>query len=291
MPTSNLWLKSLVLICLAAILSGCNNGNARFKADRVSSMPHEVGTGIRVATPNGDVLLRAGAGPNVQIESHLKCYTQERLDQTQVLARRVDGVLSIDVSWPNGRRESGEGCSFTITLPNATGVEVQTSNGEISLTGLGGNARLITSNGEITVIRHDGPIDAQTNNGRIRIDSPTGDLNARTSNGRIDITDARQRVTASTSNGRVSVTLAQTSPGPVVARTSNGAIDLKIGTSFRGELKMTTGNGGLDVDSFPNAQLVSIQKRTGTIRFGSGEGVSELHTGNGGIHVHADGTH
>lgn len=284
--------RILAPVLCFALLPGCLGyigDQARFKETRYMTVPHESGSAIRVDTTNGGVSLEAGVGSEVQIEANLACTTEERLAQTEIIANRVNGALHVEVKWPDGRRQNGEGCSFTITLPEASGVEVHTSNGAIKSTGLGGVADLHTSNGGITLVKHNGAVTARTSNGRVRVESTTGDVTAGTSNGAIEIQDARQRVDASTSNGRVAVTLTDSAAGPVRLRTSNGGIDLALGSSFKGELTMSTSNGGLHVDEFTNASRVSIRKTSGSVVFGEG-GQSELSTSNGAIHVRSAGT-
>src|SRR4029079_18362394 len=130
-----------------------------------------------------------------------------RLADTKIIAERVDGKLTVDVSWPGGSKHNSEGCSFDIILSDDKGIEARTSNGAITLSGLSGDALARSSNGAIKLMNHDGPADVSTSNGRIELQDVAGAGTASTSNGEISITGARGSVRARSSNGAISVAL------------------------------------------------------------------------------------
>jgi DUF4097 and DUF4098 domain-containing protein YvlB len=279
----------MTLLSCLALLCGCLSADAKFKETRQVTVPHESGSGLRVVTNNGALNVQQGPVQQVQIEASLSCISQERLTQTTIVTNRADGKLNIEVAWPGGKPENNEGCSFNITVPDATGVEARTSNGQIRVTGLSGAAVVRTSNGAVTVTGHDGGVEAHSSNGRIALQNNSGELTAHTSNGAIEISGARRSVEANTSNGRIHVELADESPGPLKAHTSNGAIDLVLGKAFVGELKLATSNGGINLGGITTAKKVSVNRESANLTFGESAAVSDARTSNGGIQIRATG--
>lgn len=123
------------------------------------------------------------------------------------------------------RRHSG--VSFEVTVPMQADVDVDTSNGAITLRGIEGDFNLDTSNGAIDLSDLVGIVHADTSNGRIDVNGFNGVLELETSNGAIDIDGAEAMVDARTSNGRIDFS------GALVGdrhdlRTSNGAIQVTV---------------------------------------------------------------
>ena len=117
--------------------------------------------------------------------------------------------------------------SFEVTVPMQADVEVDTSNGAITLSGIEGQFTLDTSNGAIELNDLVGVVRADTSNGRIDVNGFNGLLDLETSNGAIDIENVAATVDARTSNGRIDFS------GVLVGdshqlRTSNGVIEVKV---------------------------------------------------------------
>jgi len=154
---------------------------------------------------------------------------QERVDaivieMTQtgdsLLLRYSSSDQTLDV-----RRYSG--VSFEVIVPAQADVEVDTSNGAITIRGIEGQFNLDTSNGAIDLTDLIGVVDADTSNGAIDVSGFNGVLQLETSNGAIDIEGTAAAVNARTSNGRIDFS------GILVGdshkmRTSNGAINVEV---------------------------------------------------------------
>ncbi len=265
-------LRGGLLVGAAAALTGCGHswGKAKFGDTRTLSADWTAGMGLSVRTGNGRVAIERVDGEGIEIVAKLRMQTQERLDDTLIVAdRREDGVLAIGVEWPEGRRLSNEGCSFEIRSPLLEGVHVDTGNGRVSLAGMAGHAEIKTSNGRVAVTEHDGSANINTSNGRVEARRIRSDVAIDTSNGRVTVMDARGEVFVDTSNGAVVVELADESQGPVDVRSSNGAVRLVVGEAFHGELSMRTTRGGFDIDDLEDVQMRSLSERS--IRFVIGE--------------------
>src|SRR5437868_6308932 len=137
MSSSSSQLRSYSACLLALFLSGClfwgNVGEAEFKETRHMTLVHQPGAALKVTSGNGAVTVKRGSVTDVQIDAEIRCTSEERLAQTKIVAERVDGKLNIEVAWPGGRAMNNEGCRFDITVPDARGVQVSTSNGSIAV--------------------------------------------------------------------------------------------------------------------------------------------------------------
>lgn len=273
-----------------AFLSGCiivSNGyseSPQFTETRTVRVPVPAGTGVDVRTRNGNVDVDAGAGAEAVVVATLRARTQQRLDETTVVAEASGGTLNVRVDWPDGRPQSGEGCSFKIEAPAPSGVHVDTSNGKISLRDTSGLADLDTSNGSVRVVNHTGEVLAESSNGAIHVRDASGAVEAITSNGRIELVNVGGRAVAHTSNGAIMAHLAESSPGPVQLRSSNGPVDLAIGSAFVGELKVSTSNGNVRLNS-PATVTNMVLGRSATLQFGSGGASSSVRTSNASVSI------
>jgi hypothetical protein len=281
-----------VLAAAAAFLPGCiivANGysnSAQYSETRTVRVPVNAGTGLDVRTRNGNVEVHAGAGSEAVVVATVRARTQQRLDETKVVADAAGGTLNVRVEWPDGRPQSGEGCSFKIDAPAPNGVHVDTSNGKIALHDTSGLAALDTSNGSIRVINHAGEVQADSSNGGIDIRDASGPVEAITSNGRIELMNVGGRAVAHTSNGSITAHLAESSTGPVQLRSSNGSIDLALGAAFTGELKVSTSNGNVRLNS-PATVTNMVSGRSATLQFGSGGAASSVMTSNASVSITA----
>lgn len=232
-------------------------------------VPHVSGSGLKVITRNGHITATRSAGADVQIIATLRMVNDERLRETTISANRDgSGVLVIAAMPPGGEWKSSEGCSFDVTLPDANGVNLKSSNGKIETSGLSGAAEAESSNGSLVISSHNGPIHAETSNGHIDITAATGSVNC------------------STSNGAVKVSLK--GPGPVRIDTNNGAITLQVGKAFAGSINIKTSNGSISTPSaapgFPSLTVQREGKNRAKVSLGTGP-ASELDTSNGSVTV------
>ena len=100
---------------------------------------------------------------------------------------------------------------YTIRVPSSAQVELQTTNGEVRVSGVTRGARLSTTNGEI--------------NGR----GLAGEVRATTTNGGVDLelSSLTQPVHVSTTNGGVTVRIPSNAKADLQASCTNGGIDVK----------------------------------------------------------------
>lgn len=318
------------LACLTAVvvtgLSGCMSLSAYpYKAEetRVQSIPYVQDTGLQVVTANGWIEVSAEPGrSDVELTANVRAAGSTQTEADDRLAAiviqvesRIDAgtgrpLLDVTVAYPDTVRRANEGCSFSLKVPGAHGVILNSSNGSLSITGLTGDADLKTSNGKVHVTDHaGGAIRARSSNGAIDLvnvvaDSATVD----TSNGPIRVAALLRSLEAESSNGRITYEPVQgsnTPDSPAVfaaddkslgaagcffsLRTSNGPVTVRIPRGLAPDrARASTSNGTIQV-SGPSFVTVSGSKTEKAIRFNPEAGVSSaeslIRTSNGSITI------
>lgn len=190
---------------------------------------------LEVESSNGYVIVESAQTSSVSVVAKLRSRgdtleeAEERLDGIQLEMTQVGNDVALRYraadQTEDVRRHSG--VSFVVTVPMLADVEVDTSNGAITVRGIEGEFNLDTSNGSMDLSDLVGVVHADTSNGRIDVDGFAGILDLKTSNGAIDIEDVEAVVNARTSNGRIDFA------GVLVGdshelRTSNGTIKVQV---------------------------------------------------------------
>jgi DUF4097 and DUF4098 domain-containing protein YvlB len=259
---------------ITACVGGCvvagNGVSMGFMGDRVKhsvtgEIEHVAGKPLRVETGNGRIEIVKSGDKQVRVSAELSGRDKARLEAATLrLARDSDGQLTVSINWPDGKRRMYEGASLRIEIPDATGLHLETGNGEIRASGFAGKLVADTSNGEIFVSDHDGPVHADTSNGPITLNNVGN-------------------VEADTSNGEVHVTLRDDATGPVKLDSSNGALKLTVGKAFKGTITADTSNGSVSATS-QRATKVEVKKSSARVEFGEGD-PSVMDTSNGSIEI------
>jgi hypothetical protein len=277
--TMNISRSTFGITALLLLLPGCSLNLHRATTTQEQSFPHLPGMPVKVETQNGAItIIQERDLQQVEISARITAGgpTQEqaeaRLAETVLKVTRDAGqALKVTVSFPQSRT-GPDSAAITVRLPDAEGVEAATSNGSITVTGLGG------------------PLEARSSNGKIQVEGHKGPATVRTSNGAIRIFDHSGSVSAQTSNGAIEISLTADQPGPLDLRTSNGAIDASVGVGFAGAVSMNTSNGSITVgDPAGIASSQESDRRSATVRFKNPGEPSEIRTSNGRIHFQTTG--
>jgi DUF4097 and DUF4098 domain-containing protein YvlB len=206
---------------------------------------------LDIESSNGYVIVQSDETTNVFVTAKLR----SRANTLEKAEERVNAIVFDMIQDGNNLllryRTSDQtadvrkysGVSFEVTVPAQADIEVDTSNGAITIRGIEGQFNLDTSNGAIYLSDLIGVVDADTSNGAIDVDGFSGVIDLETSNGAIDIEDVEADVNARTSNGRIHFS------GILVGdshqlRTSNGAIEVKVplGASITFEASTSIGS-------------------------------------------------
>jgi putative adhesin len=258
---------------------------------------------LTVESSNGYVIVQSADSTTMSIvpgdtaNVTVKAFLRSRADTLEKAQERVNAIVVEMIQTGdnlllryNSADQSLEvrkysGVSFEVTVPAQADVEVDTSNGAITIRGIEGQFNLDTSNGAIDLIDLSGVVAADTSNGAIDVDGFTGALNLETSNGAIDIEDVEAAVNARTSNGRIDFSGILVG-GSHSLRTSNGAINVEVPLDANITFDASTSIGSIST----NLQLMGdTEGRSWNASMNSHSVQSsqtlELHTSNGNIRI------
>jgi hypothetical protein len=188
---------------------------------------------------------------------------RDNLNDIRIRTMEESGVLSIDVDYPT-RIGTSYGCNVYINLPASLDLNLETSNGAVSVSETQGDIECHTSNGAITLKNTEGDARLRTSNGTIVTRNHYGELNGRTSNGEINADVVLPR------------------RGECVLKTSNGGIVLSIPPDTSAMIKASTSNGRIEIGDL-DVNITEMEKTELRGIMGNGEGDIELETSNGGI--------
>jgi hypothetical protein len=151
--------------------------------------------------------------------------------------------------------------SFEIHVPQKTACILNTSDGNIAVSGITGNQQLKSSDGDIRIDDITGNVTTKTSDGDISVDRVKGSVEARTSDGHIEVSKVIGDVDTSTSDGNITLSAIN---GDTSSKTSDGYITFKeLSGSFTGvssdgnirgnllqlknQLNVRTGDGNIDI--------------------------------------------
>ena len=255
-----IWIQfvaGLFILVAVAALVGCDEEGRitpPMKAMRQEEATFAVGdlAVIDADTSNGEVTVRGVEGAQ---EVHVVVTLRTRGDTEEAAEERLDEIVyhatqdgqTVRLQYKASEQDKDvrrwSGVDFEVTVPVATRVDADTSNGAITVETVSGRLDLDTSNGAIAILEVTGDVFADTSNGRISMSEVTGDVHADTSNGRIKLERISGTVRADTSNGDIEL---ETIEGEVDADTSNGSIHYEgvpVGTNNT----LRTSNGSITV--------------------------------------------
>lgn len=129
------------------------------------------------------------------------------------------------------------------------------------------------------------PLEVDTVNGHVKLSDVGGKLSLSTTNGRISVSNARGTLNAETTNGGIDAELTEVAPEKMELSTTNGGIVLRVPSTLKATLHASTTNGGISSDLPVTTKNADDNELNGEIN-GGGPSL-ELHTTNGGIQIRA----
>lgn len=194
---------------------------------------------LSITSSNGQVTVEAADIQTIEISAEriVKAGTEEAANEQLKLIDMKEAVSADRVSLDSSTSGLNIGISrrvnYTVKVPKTLAVTIESSNGEISVTGISGALRASASNGRITGVELSGSAKATTTNGVIAL----------------TMADVTGDVTAETTNGQVTVTIPRATNATLSARVTNGGIshenlDLQITETSRRRLDGRLGTGG-----------------------------------------------
>lgn len=235
--------QALVVVAAVAAAPACTlqlSTDVEAKDTWTRSYPISATGALSIVSGNGRITVEAADTPTIEItaERIVKAGTEQAAnDQLKAFDIKEDvgpDRVVIDSSTRGLQINVSRRVNYTVRVPRGVAVSLESSNGEITATSLGG------------------PFTATSSNGRIRGIDLQGSAKVTTTNGVIELkmaAVAEGGVSAETTNGTVTVTVPRGVNADLTARVTNGAIqhenvDLQIAEQSRRRLDGRLGTGG-----------------------------------------------
>lgn len=203
---------------------------------------------------NGGAEVESYTGNEVQVKAYITSWAGSDADaqslNTQVKVTLQNGVLQAD--GPSDRHSDRWAVMFVVRVPQTQDLEVETTNGPISVDGVSGTLRLETVNGPVDLEGVSGDVHARLQNGPLTVAlkgtewKGTG-LDASTVNGPLTISvpeNYNAQLESGTTNGPLTAEI------PMTVQTAGGRRRQTLSTTFgRGgaTLRAVTTNGPLTI--------------------------------------------
>ena len=216
------------------------------------SLSLPAGAKLVVHSSSGSVTVTAGSGDEITGTAQ----REWSFRQPQIVSEKVGDAVEL-------RADCGFNfvgfcdAAFDLQVPAGTVVDLHTSSGDLSATGLRADATLSADSGHIAVSDVAGRVAAHTSSGDIAINRVTGDLDLGGSSGTIDVADSdAAHVTAHTSSGDVGLDL-RGDAETVDAHTSSGQVSVRLpdtaGVAYRLDLGTSSGRTSGEVRTDPSS--------------------------------------
>ncbi|MGN6193395.1 MAG: DUF4097 family beta strand repeat-containing protein [Ginsengibacter sp.] len=244
-------------LILLAIIITCCAVKAQNKSDKepylTRTFPSETITNILSKTSGGNITVTA-VNPS---ESRVEVFVWQnghRLNPVSAdeLKTNIANNYDLDVSVNNGTLTATAtpkskitnwkntlSFSFKIYVPEKVSTKLQTSGGNIILTGISGTQDFSTSGGNLDLSSLSGKVKGKTSGGNIYLKNCKNDLELKTSGGNIVAENSDGNILVSTSGGAIHLNDLK---GNIDATTSGGNIE---GQAVEGELSAHTSGGNI----------------------------------------------
>lgn len=267
--------KYLIIALLPLFVYACNivdDDVQVYRRDSKTFSASQVGE-VEVRTENGGIETTVWDDDSVQVvfEKWATGYDEEDAEDNvediriYISEDTTSGVLSIDVDMPK-RTGVNYGCDISVRLPPHLYMDLETSNGAITVSESQDGFECSTSNGAIVIQDTQGNAALRTSNGKIIVRNHYGELNGRTSNGKIDadvILPRQGECELKTSNGSIVLSIPNTTSAVIKASTSSGKIeveDLRVAISRMGkgdfEGTMRDGEANIELETSNGSVLI-----------------------------------
>jgi RNA polymerase sigma factor (sigma-70 family) len=203
--------------------------------------------GIKVTTADdGKVevqVVKRGSGPT-------KEDAQEAMKNVDVKMTQEGDTIRVTAKKIEEQKQEhnrGSGATAELRVPAGAVLDLDASNGPITVVGGSGAVKAHTSNGPVKLEEHRGTAEVATSNGKVTATGVGGRVHLKTSNGSIEVRAEKAELTASTSNGTIHFqgTLAD---GKHVLHTSNGSVVVTVPAGVAMEVNGSTSLGRVHSD-------------------------------------------
>ena len=283
--------KYFLLLLLAAAGFATNAQNKADKAYLTKSFSGEAIDKVVSETSGGNIIVTA-VSPS---ESHVEVFVNQNNSWKKMLSddeikSRIDEDYDLTISANSGKLtvtakskhkitdwKKALSFSFKIYVPNTTEADLQTSGGNIELTGLTGKKDFTTSGGNLILKDISGKTKGTTSGGNIYLGNSKDDLDLTTSGGNINAENSSGKISVSTSGGSIKlnslsgIIKAETSGGNILGESIDGNLSANTSGGNIGLYKLTcslktaTSGGNIDVAMNSLGDFVSIRNSAGRV--------------------------
>ena len=240
---------------------------------------------LTVKTGAGNIHVTQGTGNQVHIFGQVKSGwggSQERVRQIAANPpiEQAGNIIRIG-AWHESLRNVS--IDYEIQAPANALLEASSGSGDITVDGVGANARLSTGSGNIHASGLHGAFSASTGSGGIFAEqNGEGDVKAQTGSGNLELRDLRGGVHAGTGSGDIKVGGTPTALWRL--ETGSGNIDYWPGKAAF-TLDASTGSGSIHSDQEMLTQGTNDRHHV-TAKINGGGPTVRVETGSGDIRVH-----
>jgi hypothetical protein len=244
------WTLNLMPLAAAALLTACTSTPST--ETFVWKGPVSEGTWLRLRNTTGDFTITQGTGDSAEITLEIRRSNAFAPNAQAKVLKVADGVLACVLygddnecstanyrsgnTWKKGFLPFLNGSTNvtgTIVLPRGVKLDVEATNGDVSVAGVTSEMMAATTNGDIEIRGARGSMQASSTNGDVDIEAM----------------EFSQKLTASTTNGDVIVRAPSTINASLSMSTTNGEFDFsgilaKVQSQSKRQVVATLGNGG-----------------------------------------------
>ena len=239
---------------------------------------------LSVATGSGNIHLTRGAGNQVHIFGRVKSGWGGSEQRVREIAANPPIEQTGNIIRIGARHENLHNISidYEIQAPENAFVDAGSGSGDITVDGVGENAKLSTGSGNIHATGLHGGFSVSTGSGNIYAEqTAAGDVKAQTGSGNIELRNLRGGLRAGTGSGDIRVGGAPTSDWKLV--TGSGNVELWPGNAGL-TLDASTGSGSIHAERGMSTQGESNRHHL-TGKLNGGGPTVRIETGSGDIRI------
>jgi hypothetical protein len=136
----------------------------------------------------------------------------------------------------------------TVESPAQLTLQAQTSDGNVTLSGLQGDLGLTTGDGNVTLDHVSGNLRIKSGDGQVKVTNAEGAIDAHTSDGNLSVDGLFHALALHTSDGSLDLSLREGTQltGATTIQSSDGSVTVRVPQSFAADLNVHTSDGHVD---------------------------------------------
>jgi hypothetical protein len=240
---------------------------------------------LTVSTGSGSIHITHGTDNQVHVFGRVRSSFGASDEQVRQIAsnppiEQTGNIIRIGVHRENLHNIS---IDYEVQAPVDCYLKASSGSGEVTVDGVGDNAKLSTGSGSIRATGLRGGFSVDTGSGNIYADQiGDGDVKAETGSGSIELRNLHGGLHAETGSG--SIKASGTPAAPWKLETGSGSIELWTGAAGM-TIDAETGSGSIHTDRELTTQGTSSRHHV-TGKINGGGPLVKLETGSGSIRVH-----